>query len=127
MAVAGDSLFYGSPAEHAVHCLDAGTGALRWSFFTEGPVRFAPVVRDGKVYFGSDDGNVYGLKATGGELLWKYQPSSDDRRLPGNGHMISLWPVRTGLWSRTRRSMRGPVFLTGVYLFALDADTGREV
>lgn len=129
VAVAGDSLFYGSPAEHAVHCLDAGTGALRWSFFTEGPVRFAPVVRDGKVYFGSDDGNVYGLKATGGELLWKYQPSSDDRRLPGNGHMISLWPVRTGLVVEDQAVYAGAGLFPdhGVYLFALDADTGKEV
>lgn len=93
----GDSLLYGSSAEHAVHCLDAGTGEVRWSFYAEGPVRFAPAVWQDEVYFGSDDGNVYCVKLASGELVWKYCPSATDRHLPGNGHVISMWPVRTGL------------------------------
>ena len=129
IAVMGDALLYGSSAEHAVHCLDAGTGAARWSFYAEGPVRFAPAIRQGKVYFGSDDGSVYCLKAADGERVWKYRPSPVDRRLPGNGHMISMWPVRTGL------VIEGPTVYAGaglfpehgMYLFALEAETGKEV
>jgi len=128
VAVAGDSLFYGSPAEHAVHCLDVGTGAVRWSFFTEGPVRFAPSVYQSKVYFGSDDGSVYCLKTSDGELVWKYRPSPVDRRLPGNGHVISLWPVRTGLLieGATVYAAAGLFPEHGVYVFALEAETGKE-
>ncbi len=129
LAVAGDWLFYGSSAEHTVHSLDVSSGAVRWSFCTEGPVRFAPVVQEDKVYFGSDDGNVYCLKAAGGELVWKYRPSPVDRRLPGNGHMISMWPVRTGLVIEGATVYAGAGLFPdrGVYLFALEAETGKEV
>ena len=129
VAVAGDSLFYGSPADHAVYCLNTRTGSVRWTFHTEGPVRFAPVVRHDKVYFGSDDGNVYCLTADVGNLVWKYHPSAVDRRLPGNGHMISMWPVRTGLVIENDTLYAGAGLFPnqGVYLFALDADTGEEV
>ncbi len=129
VAVAGDSLFYGSPADHSVYCLDIGTGAVRWTFHTEGPVRFAPVVRDDKVYFGSDDGNVYCLETAAGELVWEYRPTEEDRRLPGNGHMISMWPIRTGLVIENGAVYAGAGLFPNqkVYLFALDADSGEEV
>lgn len=128
VAVAGDSLYYGSAAEHTVHCLDTATGDVRWSFFTEGPVRFTPVVWEGKVYFGSDDGNVYCLKASDGEMIWKYRPSLVDRRLPGNGHVISMWPIRTGLVIEDAKVYGGAGLFPeqGVYLFALDTETGKE-
>ncbi len=129
VVVAGGLLYYGSPAEHAVHCLDAASGEVRWSFFAEGPVRFAPVVWKNRVYFGADDGCVYCLQAVGGELVWKYRPSSEDRRLPGNGHMISMWPVRTGLVIEEAKVYAGAGLFPdhGVYLFALEAETGKEV
>ena len=64
VAVAAGSLFFGSSADNKVYCLDAATGAERWSFFTGGPVRLAPTVAKGRVYFGSDDGVVYCLQAS---------------------------------------------------------------
>ena len=83
---------------------------------------------EGKVYFGSDDGNVYCLKASGGELAWRYRPSPQDRRLPGNGHVISMWPIRTGLVIEGAKVYGGAGLFPeqGVYLFALDAETGKE-
>lgn len=128
VAVAGDSLLYGSSAEHAVHCLDVATGAVRWSFYTEGPVRFTPAVWQDKVYFGSDDGKLYCLTIRDGTPVWKYSPSTVDRRLPGNGHVISLWPVRTGaiIDDATVYAGAGLFPEHGVYLFALEAQTGKE-
>jgi len=129
VAVAGGRLFFGSSAEDAVYCLDAATGQPRWSFLTEGPVRLAPAVADGRVYAGCDDGCLYGLDAATGDLLWKYRPNPEDRRLPGNERMISLFPIRCGI-----AVADGTVYCTaglfpehGVYLCALAADSGREV
>jgi hypothetical protein len=59
VAVAGGRVYFGSSAEDAVCCLDAATGQPRWSFLTEGPVRLALAVADGRVYAGCDDGCLY--------------------------------------------------------------------
>ncbi len=129
VAVSGGRVFFGSSAEDAVCCLDAATGQPRWSFLTEGPVRLAPAVAAGRVYAGCDDGCLYCLDAATGDLQWKYRPGPEDRRLPGNERMISLFPVRCGI-----AVVDGAVYCTaglfpehGVYLCALAADSGREV
>lgn len=123
---AGDKVFFGSSADGKVYALDAMTGQQRWTFFTEGPVRLAPSVVGDKVYVGSDDGCVYCLWANDGSLVWKYKVADQDRIIPGNGAMISIQPVRSGLVVDA-----GNVYFTaglfpdqGTYLFALNAEDG---
>jgi len=123
------SLYFGSSADDHVYCLDAATGVTRWSFCTEGPVRLAPTVADGKVYAGSDDGCVYCLAAADGRLLWKHRIGPADRRLPGNGRMMSLWPVRCGVVVEdgTVYVCAGLFPSQGTYLCALRAEDGSEL
>ena len=47
--------------------------ATDWQVFAEGPVRFAPVAWQDKVYFVSDDGHLYCLDAGDGSLKWKFR------------------------------------------------------
>jgi outer membrane protein assembly factor BamB len=129
VAVADGAVYYGSSADDTVYCLDASDGHIRWSFTTDGPVRLAPVIAEGRVYAGSDDGCLYCLGAEDGRLLWKYRGGPEDRRLPGNGRMMSLWPVRCGI-----AVDGGVVYLCaglfpsqGSYLCAVSADEGREL
>jgi len=123
---AGDTIFFGSSADDKVYALDARTGRQRWTFFTEGPVRLAPFVSGNKVYVGSDDGYVYCLSHDDGSLLWKHKASDTDRMIPGNGRIISVWPVRTGLLVD-----KGDLYFTaglfpnqGTFLSALNAEDG---
>ncbi len=130
VAVAGDAVFFGSSADDRIVCLALADGKVRWTFFTEGPVRLAPTVADGKVYAGSDDGRVYCLAASDGHLLWKSRPGPDGGRCIGNGRMISRWPVRTGVIvdGGVAYCAAGLLPTTeGVYLCALDAAGGREL
>lgn len=53
--------FEGTPPEEAT---------LRWRFETGGPVQSSPVIADGRVFVGSDDGHFYTLDAASGERLW---------------------------------------------------------
>jgi len=96
VSIADGRIFFGSSADEQIHCLDAATGEELWSYYTEAPVRFTPTIVGGKVIAGSDDGVVYCLRASNGELVWKERIAPDDQRLPGNGRMISMWPIRTG-------------------------------
>ncbi len=52
----GDSVYFGSSVDDAVHCLDTLKGTEKWAFGADGPVRLPPSWHKGKVYFGSDDG-----------------------------------------------------------------------
>jgi len=51
------AVYFGSSADDAVYCLDAATGALRWRFVTEGPVRLPPMLSGGKVKGSAKSGN----------------------------------------------------------------------
>ncbi|NOZ39574.1 MAG: PQQ-binding-like beta-propeller repeat protein [Planctomycetes bacterium] len=125
--VAGKTLYFGSSADDRVYALDSRSGEVRWTFQTEGPVRLAPSIADDKVYFGSDDGCVYSLAASDGKLLWKRRIAPHDHRIPGNGRMISLFPVRTGVLvdDGVVYCCAGMLPAQGVYRCAIDAETGE--
>lgn len=96
VTVVGDSVYLGSSVTDSVHCLDARSGAQKWFFTTNGPVRYPPSYYDGKLYFGSDDGCVYCITADSGALVWKYSTTSDTRLIGNNNSLIPMWPIRTG-------------------------------
>ena len=122
----GDTIYFASSADDKVYALDSKTGRQRWTFFTEGPVRLAPCISDDKVYAASDDGNVYCLSANDGSLLWKTKGTDGERMIPGNGRIISMRPIRTGLLIDN-----GILYFTagifpnqGTFLSALSAEDG---
>jgi len=127
--VAGGRLFYGSSADGKVYCLDAASGEQLWAYYTGGPVRIAPTVWEGKVYVASDDGFAYCLSARSGALIWKRKGAVGAQRALGNGKMISMWPVRTGvLVDRGVAYFAAGLFPTeGTYIHAVDAKTGRVI
>jgi len=95
--MAGGLVLFGSTVDDTVRALDAATGELKWTFATDGPVRFAPHVADHLVYVASDDGYLYCLYLTSGKLKWRFGAGLRDDRVIGNGRMISRWPLRTGV------------------------------
>ncbi|MFP4056761.1 MAG: PQQ-binding-like beta-propeller repeat protein [Candidatus Brocadiia bacterium] len=97
VAVADGRLFFGSSSDNKLYALDAATGRVLWTAFTGGPIRLAPTAWNGRVLVGSDDGCVYCYQAADGALVWKQRAALGRRQVLGNGKMISLWPVRTGV------------------------------
>lgn len=126
VAAAG-CLLYGSSADDSLVCLDQQTGQLRWRFTTDGPVRYAPTVAGGLVYVGSDDGSVYCIDLANGALRWSRQLAPAERLVPGNGRIISAWPVRTSVAvvDGVAYAAAGLYPTQGVYLAALAAETGE--
>jgi len=122
-------VYFGSSADDTLRALDAVTGKLVWRFTAGGPIRFAPAVAYGKAYVASDDGWLYCLDARSGELVWTFQGAPGDDRMLGNGRMISRWPLRTGVLvaNHVAYITAGMWPNQGVYVYALDAETGREL
>jgi outer membrane protein assembly factor BamB len=138
-AVVGNRAYFGSSADHQLHCVDLATGTPVWSFTTGGPVRLAPTVTGGRVYFGSDDGRAYCLNAADGKLVWKLRAGPGDEWLIARGEMISRWPVRTGVLVAGRHRGTAPTgddiayFGAGIFphedifLYAVNAADGKIV
>ncbi len=127
--VSGGAVYIGSSATGKVYSIDAVTGKERWAFFTGGPVRFAPAVADGRVFVASDDGHLYCLAADTGKLLWSKRGGPDGRTVLGNDRVVSRWPARGG-----PAVADGVVYFgagiwpsEGIYLYALEAATGKVV
>lgn len=125
----GESVYFGSSSSDQVYCLDLASGNTRWTFFTDGPVRLAPSLAGGRLYFGSDDGFVYCLNTVDGKLIWKQLLGFNERKHLGNGRLISRWPVRTSvLVDRNVAYCGAGVFPhEGIILAALDAQTGKTI
>lgn len=130
-AVANGTLYFVSSAG-SLAALDIKTGQPKWVFATEYERKFeaknlhgyppasqtipdawdiwtsSPAVANGKVYFGSGDGNVYAVDATSGLLQWKF-PTKD---VVHSSPAVVNNTVYIGSWDS--------------YLYALDAETGQE-
>jgi len=124
----GDAVFFGSSVDDALHCLDARTGGEKWVFHTDGPVRLPPSWYQGKVYFGSDDGNVYCLDAAQGDPVWRKKPSGPETLLLNDGKLISHWPCRTGVLIEGNTAYFGASLVPweASYLCAVDPLTGSD-
>jgi outer membrane protein assembly factor BamB len=81
----------------------------KWAFQTDGDTYSSPAVVDGKVYFGSNDKNVYCLDAYTGEEIWRFP---------------------TGFYVRASQAVWNGKVYTGAddgYFHCLDAETGEEL
>jgi len=127
--VLGDKMFVGFNDSDKLVALDIRSGGEVWRFYAEGPVRLAPAAWQGHVYFASDDGHLYCLRAQDGALVWKFRGGPSERKALGNGRLISAWPARGGPVIRD-----GVVYFAasiwpfmGTFTYALDAATGKPV
>jgi outer membrane protein assembly factor BamB len=129
VVVAGGLVCFGNSADGKVSALDAATGALKWSFFTEGPVRFAPVVWKDRLFVVSDDGYLYCLNLQDGTLINRWRGGTREDRVLGNSQMISKLPARGGpvIHGGVLYWAAGIWQSEGVFIHAMNPDTGELV
>jgi len=77
----------------------------------------------------SDDGYIYCLSADDGSLVWKQKGADGERMIPGNGRIISMWPVRTGVLidDGILYFAAGLFPNQGTFLSALNAENGSVI
>lgn len=125
--IANGVLFFGSSSDDTVYALDALSGKERWTYTTGAPVRFAPAVWKDRLFVASDDGYLHALSVTDGKLLWQRRGGRDGRMILGNDRMVSQWPARGGpvVVNDVVYSAAGIWPSDGIYLYALDAASGK--
>ena len=131
----------GSP--HTSAAVKPATSLLRWTYTTKGQVWSSPAVAVGKVYVGSDDGSVYALNASNGDLVWSFPTGSMVRSSPvvsngvvyvgsddgtvyalnaSNGNLVWSYNIGGQVWSSP--AVAGGIVYVGSSngnLYALDA------
>jgi outer membrane protein assembly factor BamB len=70
----GQAMFRGDAAHTGVYTGDGPRAfhGVKWRFATGGKVVSSAVSRDGAIYFGSDDGNLYAVDALTGRQIWRF-------------------------------------------------------
>lgn len=116
--------------EHTVTALDADRGTCGWTYVTGARVQSPPTFYHGLAIFGSADGAVYCLRATDGELAWRFQAAPESRYVTAFNQLESAWPVPGVLvqddtcWFAAGRSS---YLDAGIRVYALNPRTGEKV
>ena len=125
---AGGRVWFAS-ADGTVHCVDGATGKDIWSFPTAGRIFAPPTIYDGRVLVGGGDGRIYGLDAATGRCLWQFQAAPRDRRIFWFGHLISTWPVLSGVVVQDgiAYAIAGYQKENGIHAYAFEPKTGQVI
>jgi outer membrane protein assembly factor BamB len=91
--VAGDSVYVADRDAYILYALDRETGETRWTFTAGGRIDSPPTYYNGLVLFGSRCGWVYCLRASDGQLAWKFNGMPQRRLVCDTGRLESAWPV----------------------------------
>jgi len=114
-----------------IHAVDAATGEKKWSYATGSRVDSPPTIYQGYAIFGGRDGYVYCLRLADGQLAWRRRLAPADLRTVDMDRVESLWPVCGSVMVQNDLvyccAGRNTHLDDGLFLFALDPDTGNVV
>lgn len=131
VVVAYDKLFVAEVDRHTVHALKANTGEKVWSYTAGGRVDSPPTIYKGRAIFGAADGWVYCLRASDGELAWRFRAAPRDERLMAFEQLESVWPVHGSLLVENDViyfiAGRSSFLDSGMRFFRVHAETGRKI
>jgi len=127
--LSGKTLFVPSMISDKLTAYDTDSAEEKWVFYAEGPIRFAPLVWEGKVYFNCDDSFLYCLNADDGTLVWKFRGGPSDRQVLGQDRLISIWSARGAVVVRDGILYFGAGIwpFEGIFLYALDPASGDVI
>lgn len=127
--VVGDRLWVAEKNAHTIRCLDTETGGNIWSYTAGGRIDSAPTFHAGMLFFGCRDGAVYCLRATDGELVWKFRAAPRSHKLVSFDQLESVWPVQGSVLVQNDRvyfaAGRSSFLNGGIIVYGLNAATGE--
>jgi outer membrane protein assembly factor BamB len=126
--VAGDSVYVADRDGYTLFALDRKSGETRWTFIADGRIDSPPTYHKGMILFGSRGGYVYCLRASDGQMVWKFNGMPEQRLICDTGRLESAWPVNGSImiFEDTAYFAAGrSTFLDGgIAVFGLDPISG---
>ncbi len=127
-----NQIFMAFAGDGSIRAFDTKTGRENWVFYTNGPVRFAPVAYKGHILVGSDDGFFYCLNAKSGKIEWRKSGAPSDRLQRyhlGNQKLVSFWPIRGGAVVEGGAVYFGAGIWPsmGLFIHAVDIESGKTL
>lgn len=131
LTIAAGKVFVSQVDAHTLHALDHATGKKLWRFIAGARIDSPPTYWKGRLYVGGKDGWVYCLRASDGQMIWRFQAAPGDRRHGAWEQVESVWPVHGSVLveNGTVNAVAGrSMFLDGGLRFVrLDALTGQKL
>ncbi|MBI4778078.1 PQQ-binding-like beta-propeller repeat protein [Candidatus Desantisbacteria bacterium] len=120
-AIDTDTLYFGGE-DGCFYAMEALTGKAKWSYYIGSPIHSSPIVANGIIFVGADNGTIYALSTEANSrnrLIWSYQTKgkvSSSPAVAGNrlfvasedGNCYIFGPKRF-LGSSKTASVNGPV------------------
>jgi len=127
--IADGRIYVASKDTHTLYAFDIEDGRKLWTFTAGGEVDSPPTVYRGLVIFGCTDGRVYCLKASDGELVWRFMAGPSDMRLVSYGCLESVWPIHGSVLINNDIvyfvAGRSTFLDGGLRFYRLNVETGR--
>jgi len=127
--IADSRIYIASKDIHTLYALNVEGGQKLWTFTAGGKVDSPPTVYRGLVIFGCADGRVYCLRASDGELVWRFRAGPRDMRIVSYGRLESVWPIHGNVLIHNDIvyfvAGRSTFLDGGLRFYRLDAATGR--
>ena len=125
----GGKVFVARSDAHTLYALDMESGEELWQFTADGRIDSPPTIYRGMALFGSRDGRVYCLRASDGQLVWRFLAAPRDQRIGSFDQVESSWPVHGSILVD-----KGVAYLTagrstyldgGIRVYGLEPATGK--
>lgn len=129
--IAGQTVFVAKIDQHTLYALNQENGEVKWTFTAGARIDSPPTISEGRAVFGATDGWVYCLRASDGELIWRYRAAPLDRRTMAYEQLESLWPVHGSVLVREGEvycvAGRSNFLDGGLRLLRLELATGEKL
>ncbi len=127
--LSADRLYVAAKDEHTLYAFGAQYGSRLWNYTAGGRIDSPPTVYGGLVLFGSADGCVYCLRASDGELIWRFRAAPCDQQIIALGQLESPWRVHGSVLMKSGveycTAGRSTYLDGGIRVFGLDPATGK--
>ncbi len=127
--VACNRIYLAAKNEHTLYTFDARNGDRLWQFTVGGRIDSPPTIYSGLVLFGCADGCVYCLRASDGELVWRFRAAPSNERIIAFDRLESPWRVHGSVLIKDDVAYctagRSTYLDGGIHVFGLDPKTGN--